>query len=306
MPAKRIIICDKTSAGAYRYVLWADVPAGNQTAYRSPTKASAYENITAAELQAIRDGLVAERVGSYSSPGESVTAMQTNLQSFWTAFQSEITAETLWAEYGRFWSNVPAWNASPGVPMLLPDGEIGLPTFFALTPVSVFGASKFHFVLFNNAAGATSQGLIVKVRMVVVLPGLAAVTGVAPSVWTLRRRESPTTAPAGGVIAVASADSAHVLPGTITIHNAPTTAPLGGAAIVFNEFVPQADEQKLSTLDAPSFAAASPWGGVMVYRHGDMPGMRPIALRPNQCLEVQQSGTAGTGNCRVLCAFTVG
>jgi hypothetical protein len=232
--------------------------------------------------------------------------MRTNLQSFWAAFQAEVSAETPWVEYGSFWSNVPAWNASPGVPWRSIEEENGLPTFFALTSASALAANKFHLVLFNNAAGATSQAMVVKIRLVVMLPGQGGVTGVAPSVFTLRRRESPSTAPAGGGLTVSASDSAQTLPTTITVHNAPTTAPAGGTLVLFNEFVPQADEQKLTTLDAPTMSSVLPWGGIVVYRHGDTPGLKPITIRPNQTLEVQQSATSGTGNCRVLCVFTVG
>lgn len=305
MPAKRIIICDKSPTGAYRYVLWADVPAGNQIAYRNPVKTSSYENASPAELQAIRDGLVAEKSGSYNSPSDSVATMRTNLQSFWTAFQTEVTAETPWAEYGSFWNNSAAWNSTPGVPWLTPQQEGEMATFFALTPVSAFATNKFHFVLFNNA-GATTQALALKVRMVIVLPGQSGVTGALPTVWTLRRRESPTTAPAGGTVVAGSADSAQVLPSSITIHNAPTTAPAGGTSVTFNEFIPQADEQKLTTLDAPTWMGLLPWGGLTVYKACDIPGTHPIVLRANQSLEIQQSATAGTGNCRILCVFTVG
>lgn len=305
MPAKRVIIGDRSVNGGYSYILWADVPAGNQIAYRDPSKQTCYANATPAEIQAIRDGLVAERAGAYNSPNDSLATMQTNLQSFWTAYQAEITAEAAWVNFGRFWDGS-AWNASPGVPWVISDTDNGLPTFIALTPVSAFAANKFHLVIFNNAAIATSQSLLVKIRMIVVLPGQAAVTGVAPSVFTLRRRESPTTAPAGGTFAASLMDSAHTLPSTITLHNAPTTAPAGGATHIFNEFVPQADEQKLTTLDASAMMSLNNWGGLTIYKASDTPSARPIVLRANQTLEVQQSATAGTGNCRVLCLFTVG
>lgn len=305
MPAKRVIIGNRTATGAINYILWADVPAGNQTAYRDPNKKTAYSNATPAEIQAIRDGLVAEKTGTYSSPGDSLATTQTNLESFWNAFQAEVSAEALWNDYGRFWGGG-AWNASPGVPLVVPDREDGVPSFIALTPVSAFGANKFHLVVFNNAASATSQSLLVKVRMIVVLPGQAGVTGVAPSIFSLRRREFPTTAPSGGTFAASLLDSAHTLPSTITLHNAPTTASAGGTTQVFNEFTPQADEQKLTTLDAPSMVSLNNWGGLTIYKASDAPSARPIVLRANQLLEVQQGATAGTGNCRILCLFTVG
>ena len=310
MPAKRIIIGKRlsTTAMSYEYILWVDVPAGNQLAYRNPAAVSAYENVTPAELQALRDGTVAERSGAYkASLGTPLATMQTTLEGHWTSFQNDVTAEIPWSEYGRYWSNVPAWNATTGVPWYWPqDADQSIPTFFALTPQSAFGANKFHFVLFNNAPVATSQGLILKVHLVVILPFTTAVTGVVPSIWTLRRRENPSTAPAGGVVTPARADSGSLLPSQITCHNAPATSPAGGTLDIFNEFVPQADEQKLSTLDAPTITAGRNFGGQMIYNAAELLGTRPITLRPNQTLEVQQSATAGTGNCRVFCVFTIG
>ena len=191
MPAKRAIVLTQQTAGVphYRYVLWADVPAGNQAAYRNPAAKSECDNCTPAELQAIRDGLVVERSGVYQRDSGSMATFQTWLQSEWTLFQAEVTAQALWADYGRYWDGA-AWQASPGVPIPASYGgdDEGLPTFVALTPVSVFGANKFHLVLHNGLGVAIGQGSPIKVRLVVILPGLAAVTGVAPSVWTLRRR----------------------------------------------------------------------------------------------------------------------
>ena len=310
MPAKRIIIGQRlSSAMHYKYVLWADVPAGNQLAYRNPTATSHYENISPTELQALRDGQVVERAGvCKASAGTTMATIQGTLEGYWTAFQNEITNEAPWADYGRYWSNVPAWNASTGVPWRWPTiDDNTAATFFTLTPVSAYAANKFHFVLFNNAPIATSQGLVVRIALVVILPGVTAVTGAAPSVWTLRRRENPTTAPSGaGVVVPSAADSAHVLPTQIGCWSAPGTAPAGGTLVPFIEFVPQADEQKVSTLDAPTVSALfSQSGGQVIYSAGNIVGSRALTIRPNQTLEVQQSATAGTGNCRVLCVFTL-
>lgn len=311
MPTKRIIITAKTPGPkvGFGYVLRADVPAANQPAYKDPSAVSAYKNCSAAELQDIRNGLVAERGGTIlAAAGTPLATIQTSLEGYWTTFQNEVTAETVWGEYGRYWSNAPAWNASPGIPTLAGsvDEDLGIPTFFALTGVSAYAANKFQFTLYNGA-GSTAAGLLLKIRLLVILSGVAAVTGAAPSVWSLRRRENPTTTPAGGTITVVSTDSAMALPAGISAHNAPTTSPAGGTTSTFVEFVPQADEQKLSTLDAPTaLNVLNDFGGQIIYRAAFIPGCQPLTIRQGQTLEVQQSGTAGTGNCRVLCVFTVG
>lgn len=310
MPSKRIILLHKTDpfSSSYRYVLWADVPAGNQIAYANPVAQSEFDNATAAELQAIRDGLVAEKAGTYISDNDSITTIQTNLQAQWTAFQTAITNEITFGNYGRYWdSSGVSWVTSPGVPMAsAAETYEGIPAFIALTPVSAYGANKFHFVLYN-AGTALQQTLRVKIRLVAILPGTAAVTGAAPSIWTLRRRNALTTPPAGGTFSAGKLDSAQALSSVITLHNAPTTSPAGGTIDVFHEFIPQADEQKLSTADAPTLSTIySGWGGMVIYRCSDVQPARPLIVRAGESLEVQQSATAGTGNGRVLCVFTVG
>lgn len=313
MPAKRVIILDRAGPGlqAFRAALWADVPAGNQIAYANPSATSEYDNATPAELQAIRDGAVAEKVIQWSPPSGALAwnaACQAALQAEWTAWQAEVTASAAWNDYGRFWDGS-AWQNTTGVPLCgLKDTTEGLPAFAALTPVSAFGASKLHLVLYNGASATTSQGLLARIRLVVILPGLAAVTGAASSPWNLSRRNAPTTNPSGtGGVTVGLFDSAQALPAGIGVWNAPQTAPAGGSLTTFLEFLPQPDEQKVSTADAPTLAALySGWGGQVVYRAADVWPARPLTIRPGQTLEVGQGATAGTGNCRVLCIFTVG
>lgn len=310
MPAKRIVFLSRAPVtGFYRYVLRADVPAGNQLAYRNPAAVSAYDNATPAELQEVRDGLVKEKVGelAFTAP---VTSIQTWLETRWNEWQAEVTGEASWADYGRHWTSGASWVASAGVPMAAGCETVpeGVPSYVALTPVSAYAASKFHFVLHHGMSTALAQGLVVKIRLVSILPGLVAVTGVAPSAWTLRRREAPTTPPSGaGSVSVGLMDSAFVLPTGIGAWNAPAVSPAGGTTTVINEFVPQADEMKLSTADASTLGATiTPFGGQIVYSASGLAPARPLSLRAGQVLEVQQSATAGTGNCRVLCVFTVG
>jgi hypothetical protein len=187
------------------------------------------------------------------------------------------------------------------------DKTEGLPCYIALTALSSFAANKFHLVLYNAASITIGQAFVIKVRLVAMLPGTSTVTGAAPSMWSLSRRGNPTTAPAGGVISISTLDSAFAIPASITAHSAPTTAPAGGTVTIINQFIPQADEQKVTTADAPTLAALfSNWGGQVVYRSADVYPARPLVLRAGETLEVQQSATAGTGNCRVLCIFTIG
>ena len=311
MPAKRIILCGRVPfqpKTIYRYALWADVPAGNQTAYINPQATSVYTAISATELDALRSGAVVERAGTIpASAGTTLNTIEATLQTHWASFQNEITAETTWNDYGRYWNGT-AWTAGPASPLIScgESNDLGIATFHVIGPVTAYAANRFQFVLYNGAA-AGSAGLLVKVRLIAILPGLAAVTGVAPSAWTLRRREAPTTIPSGGIATIGRADSAQALESGISAHVNPTTAPAGGTTTEFTNYVPQADEQKLSTLDAPTASTLhGDWGGVVIYRAASLPTCRPITIRQGQTLELQQSATAGTGNCRIRCVFTTG
>lgn len=308
MPAKRVILLSN-EAGRQTAVLWADVPAGNQVAYADPTAESAYTNITTAELQAIRDGVVAEKVVTYLEPtgAYSLTNAQTFFQAEQTTFQSLLTAEVPWANYGRYWDGT-AWNASPGVPMASVKESIdGLPTYIVMSGLSAFAANKFHLVVHNGASTVVGQSVRLKVRLVVVQPSPTVVTGVQSGVWTLRRREALTTPPSGtGGITIATADSGQALLPNVTAWNGPGVSPAGGTTVTLNQFTAPADEIALSTLNAPGMASILDWGGVTVWRSGGVSGIKPLVIRPNQTLEIQQDATGGTGNCRVLCIFTVG
>ena len=311
MPAKRAIILDfDKPSQSYRAVLWADVPAGNQIAYANPNAQSLYPNITPAELQSIRDGAVTEKIVSYQQPSGAMNLgnAQSWIQSQWSDFQSDVTAEVSWAQFGAYLDSGGAWQATTGVPMAkLKDNGNDVPSFLAITGTSAFGSNKLHFVLYNGAASATSQGLIVRVRMVIVQPVSTAVTGANSSDWTLRRRQGTTTPPSGtGGVTVAPMDSGQALPTTITAWNAPQVAPSGGTLTTFNTFLPSADEQALSTLNQPGMAALTGWAGQVVYKAADCRQTKPITLRPGEALEVLQGATAGTGNARVLVVFTVG
>lgn len=312
MPAKRIIILGKSHDGTrYNAVLWADVPAGNQIANADPTKESIYESATPAEIQAIRDGLVLEKSVSWSAPSGALTlaGAQAAFQTMWNDFQTETTNATTWADYGRFWDNSSVWQNPTGVPLCGADREVGLPTFVVFTSVSAFAANKFHLVLWNSAALATGQKQLIRIRLISFIPGTSAVTGALSGPWTVRRRENPTTAPSGvGGITIAPFDSAQAVPSTIQAFNAPGTSPAGGATTTFFQFMPQPDELKVSTADAPTLASVigDGWGGQVIYKCHDIHRGRPITIRAQQCLEIQQDSTAGVGNGRILCGFTVG
>lgn len=312
MPAKRVIVLGRLAptSNDVQAVMWADVPAANQIAYSNPTATSLNLNASPAEIQAIRSGLVTERLIVWNWDGSSapLAAMQSALAAAWIAFQAEVTGNIQFNQFGMVFDNTASWGAAAGPPMAATREVLeGLPCFVLLTPLSAFAANKFHFVLFNNAPVATSQNLVVKIRLLIVQPSITVVTGAQTGIWSLQRRDQPTTAPSGaGVLTPSMMDPAvNILPG-IGAWNAPGTAPAGGAVSIFNQFTPQADEQPLTTLNASSMAGLVSWGGQVIYNASDIPNGRPLTLRANQTLEVVQDATAGTGNCKILCVFTVG
>jgi hypothetical protein len=109
MASKRIIILDKLESARtqFRVVLWADVPAARQAFYANPQAVSAWKDALPADVSAIQSGAVAERVIIYSVDGSpTIAAIQSQLETAWTAYQAEITARNPWNRYGSNWDGV--------------------------------------------------------------------------------------------------------------------------------------------------------------------------------------------------------
>lgn len=303
MPARRAIFLERTDSGdelIYQYCLWADVPSALQPVYRDPAFRSANRNATLSELSDLRAGIMAETVRRIVAVrGTPITTLQTSVEAAWQTHQNEVNAGQMWSDYGRWWNGT-IWTAGTVPPDLLTVSESQQPTFFVSSGSQAFGANKFHLVLYNNA-----DYVVVRVLLVVLQPGLSVVTGVMSSAWTLRRRLAPSTPPGGGLLTPYSTDTWLTLPTGITMHSAPTTSPAGGTAQDFYQCQPQADEVKLSTNDAPNQASLQPFGGVSIYDSSLFRPSIPLLLRTGQTLELQQSATAGTGNARTLCIFSV-
>jgi hypothetical protein len=153
-----------------------------------------------------------------------------------------------------------------------------------------------------SAGAAFASGLGVEIRKLIVIPQQAVVTGALPGDFVLRTRRAPSVAPAGGALTVISWDSQDAVPAGLTAHNGPSTAPSGGTALDIFAIPIQGDEVKLTTLDAPTMAAVR--GGIVLYEA--QRGCKPLTIRTNETLELQQGATAGTGNVRVFCHFCVG
>lgn len=106
MPAKRIIILEKTSDTPliFRYALWADVPAARQSFYASPGAVSAWKDASGAENTAIATGAVAEKIDTVQvTPGTGIAVIELQLQDSWTNYQNLITNTNPWVRYGSLW-----------------------------------------------------------------------------------------------------------------------------------------------------------------------------------------------------------
>lgn len=107
---KKVIILERsTERLEFRYALWGDVPAARQEFFADPARTSAYKDASAAELTALQNGSVAERVGVAGYPaGTAIAIIEGELQAAWTAFQAELnvaanSAQNIYQRYGTVW-----------------------------------------------------------------------------------------------------------------------------------------------------------------------------------------------------------
>jgi len=102
--AKQVIVLERSeNTQAYRIAYWLAVPASRQSFYANPTATSVWSGASAGELSAIRTGAVVEAVETNDFAGMTLPAIQTELQSEWSALQADVTARNPWVRYGSFW-----------------------------------------------------------------------------------------------------------------------------------------------------------------------------------------------------------
>ena len=110
--AKKIIFLERlsTQKASFRVAYWADVPSARQTFYADASKASAWGDASAAEIIALQNGSVVERVETFSAQVQRTRAeIKMALQVRWVAFQAEINAANPWNFYGSSWDGT-AWT----------------------------------------------------------------------------------------------------------------------------------------------------------------------------------------------------
>jgi len=109
--ATRIVILEKIEAQRWRYVMWADVPAGRESHYADPNKKSAYKDISASDLTKIQAGTIVEAVDIVAvAPGSGITVVEAALQDSFAAYQSSVTSGNPWIRYGSIWDDVAGWT----------------------------------------------------------------------------------------------------------------------------------------------------------------------------------------------------
>lgn len=105
MPSKTVILLEKRGEPgnnwSLTYVLWADVPGERRFAYANPTFESKYKDVTAAELNDLRSGRVAEKHDAAGfAAGTVIAAVKAYLENQWQVYQNEINGLQNWAYYG--------------------------------------------------------------------------------------------------------------------------------------------------------------------------------------------------------------
>jgi hypothetical protein len=112
--AKQIIILDDIPVQqgvAFSYAMWAAVPVARQPKHANPNATSAYQNATAAELTALRNGEVIERVETaHFVNNETNAQIRASLVQSFTAFQNQVNFNR-WSRYGTFYDGV-TWTAA--------------------------------------------------------------------------------------------------------------------------------------------------------------------------------------------------
>lgn len=102
-----------------RIALWVNVPAGCEKFYADPTATSAYLDISADQLAALREGRIAERVetGDFdlivAGAARTLESLRPYLEEAWQAFQNEVDDHE-WHKYGTSWDDQAVW-AETGV-----------------------------------------------------------------------------------------------------------------------------------------------------------------------------------------------
>jgi len=107
--AKRVIVL-AADARSVVAAFWAVVPAESRAYYANPAATSAWPGASAAEAQAIRDGVLYERVERHLA--DTKEDARRALEARWAEIQADVSATDPSANQGRYW-DASGWHA-PG------------------------------------------------------------------------------------------------------------------------------------------------------------------------------------------------
>ena len=172
-------------------------------------------------------------------------------------------------------------------------------------PDLAFAANRYHFIL--GSVNEAVPPLVVRILYLGVKPSSTASNSSFGSYWTLRKRKDPTLVPGALSELYYAFDSVDTPPTTnIQIGANPGTSPTGGQLYVYDDqLIIDGEEPTGGTLNLPGMALSRPFGARALYRWQDTFPGKPIVLRSSEYLELQQGGTAGTGNVSIICLFTI-
>jgi hypothetical protein len=165
-----------------------------------------------------------------------------------------------------------------------------LPTWIVQTgaAVNVAAASTVHFDLFN----AAGSGVILKVRSLLIVPTLTAVTGVGLT-WSIDRTSAVGTG--GTALTPRPADTANTaLPAQVTARSKPA----GGATLnyILRSNVSSSEETSMYAGSASQLNHLNPF---------NLEIAQPITCREGEGIRVVQTTSSSVGSTNILCLFTV-
>lgn len=113
--ARKIIILESNPPGtgniAFKFAMWADVPAARQARYANATFVSEVVGATAGEISALQTGAVVEMVREAQwNAGTTIPQIQAALVAEFNAYQARITAANPWQRYGTSYDGT-SWTA---------------------------------------------------------------------------------------------------------------------------------------------------------------------------------------------------
>lgn len=115
--SKRVLFLERLRSDrtAWRFLMWASVPAAIQDLFANPSLRSAYQRISPGDLLLLQSGAVTERVEEFSAddPNMTLGGIRNEMEARWAAFQAEINAlAAVYNRYGQYWDGT-SWITSP-------------------------------------------------------------------------------------------------------------------------------------------------------------------------------------------------